>query len=173
MLGLAVLCGWRSVQRNPDLVSTFILTDLTGSCSGPKTPSKTCAPQRASPVAGASLFHSFSSEYCCCRCPGNCSVSSRAVGRSGVAAQEKREIVIILLELRIQKKKNAEQGQKLARNSDPFLVPLSVGTFLEGSENGPIFGPAFWCRRATFEPVLGTANGATMSSAMQLGDSRL
>ena len=47
----------------------------------------------------------------------------------------------------------------MARNSDPFLVPLSIGTFLEGSENGPIFGPAFWCRRATFEPVLGTANG--------------
>ena len=70
-------------------------------------------------------------------------------------------------------KRSEEQAQKLARNSAPFLVPLSIGTFLEGSENGPIFGPAFWCWRATFEPVLGTANGATMSSAMQLGDSRL
>ena len=89
-----------------------------------------------------------------------------------MAAQEKGEIVIILLELRIQKK-NEEQGQRLARNSDPFLVPLSIGAFLEGSENGPIFGPAFWCRRATFEPVLGTANGATVSSAMQLSNSKL
>ena len=71
------------------------------------------------------------------------------------------------------KKKIEERGQKLARNSDPFLVPLSIGTFLEGSENGPIFGPAFWCRRATFEPVLGTANGATVSSAMQLSNSKL
>ena len=33
-----------SLQSNPDLVSTFILTDLTGSCSRPKNPSKTCAP---------------------------------------------------------------------------------------------------------------------------------
>ena len=41
-----------------------------------------------------------SAKYCCCRCPGNCSVSSRAVGWSGVAAQEKKEIVIVLLELK-------------------------------------------------------------------------
>ena len=90
----------------------------------------------------------------------------------GVAAQEKRHIVIIFWELRIQKK-GEERGQKLVRNLDPFLVPFSIGTFLEGSENGPIFGPAFWCRRATFEPVLGTANGATVSSAMQLSNSKL
>ena len=84
-----------------------------------------------------------------------------------MAAQEKKEIVIIFLELRIQKK-SKKQGQKLAWNSSPFLVPLGVGTFLEGLENGPIFGLACWCRRATFEPVLGTVNGATVSSAMQL-----
>ena len=56
----------------------------------------------------------------------------------------------------------------MARNSDPFLVPLSIGTFPEGSENGRIFGPAFWCRRATFELVFGSVQsgrGATISSA--------
>ena len=66
------------------------------------------------------------------------------------------------------KKKSEERGQKLGRNSDPFLVPLSIGTFPEGSENGRIFGPAFWCRRATFELVLGSVQsgrGATISSA--------
>ena len=157
VLGLAVSCGWGSLESNPDLVSTFILTDLTGSCSRPKTPSKTCAPQRASPVAGASLFHSFSSEYCCCRCPGNCSVSSRAVGRSGVAAQEKREIVIILLELRIQKK-GEERGQKLVRNLDPFLVPLSIWHIPEGSESGLIFGPAFSAGKPLTSSLLESQN---------------
>ena len=47
-------------------------------------------------------------------------------------------------------------------------MPLSIGTFPEGSENGRIFGPAFWCRRATFELVLGSVQsgrGATISSA--------
>ena len=85
----------------------------------------------------------------------------------GVAAFEKRETVITFLALRIQKK-SEERGQKLARNSDPFLVPLSIGTFPEGSENGRIFGPAFWCRRATFELVFGSVQsgrGATISSA--------
>ena len=47
-------------------------------------------------------------------------------------------------------------------------MPLSIGTFPEGSENGRFFGPAFWCRRATFELVLGSVQsgrGATISSA--------
>ena len=47
-------------------------------------------------------------------------------------------------------------------------MPLSIGTFPEGSENGRICGPAFWCRRATFELVLGSVQsgrGATISSA--------
>ena len=47
-------------------------------------------------------------------------------------------------------------------------MPLSIGTFPEGSENGRIFGPAFWCRRATFELVFGSVQsgrGATISSA--------
>ena len=39
--------------------------------------------------------------------------------------------------------------------------PSSVGTITEGSENGPIFGPAFWCRRTTPELVLGVANPGT------------
>ena len=69
--------------------------------------------------------------------------------------RKKKEKRFTLLELRIQKK-SAERGQKLARNSDPFLVPLSIGTSPEGSENGRIFGPAFWCRRATFELVFGS-----------------
>ena len=108
------MCGWGSLQSNPDLVSTFILTDLTGSCSRPKTPSKTCAPQRASPVAGASLFHSFSSRILLL------SLSS-AVGWSGVAAQEKREIVIIFWELRLQKRVRS------------------------GAKNWPGIRPRFWC----------------------------
>ena len=63
----------------------------------------------------------------------------------GVAAQEKRHIVIIFWEfweLRNQKK-GEEPGQKLVRNLDPFLVPLSIWHIPEGSENGLIFGPAF------------------------------
>ena len=84
----------------------------------------------------------------------------------GVAAFEKRETVITFLALRIQKK--SERGPKLTRNSDPFLVPLGIGTFPEGSENGRIFAPAFWCRRDTFELVFGSVQsgrGATISSA--------
>ena len=45
-------------------------------------------------------------------------------------------------ELRNQKK-GEERGQKLVRNLDPFLVPLSIWHIPEGSENGLIFGPAF------------------------------
>ena len=55
-------------------------------------------------------------------------------------------------ELRIQKK-SEKRPQKWARNSDPFLVPLSIGIFPEGSENGRILGPAFWCWRTTFELI--------------------
>ena len=89
------------------------------------------------------------------------------------------------MELRIQKK-SEKRPQKWARNSDPFLVPLSIGTnafvmfsmycgarapsdiFPEGSENGRILGPAFWCWRTTFELIFGIAQsgrGATISSA--------
>ena len=63
----------------------------------------------------------------------------------GVAAQEKRHIVIIFWEfweLRNQKK-GEERGQKLVRNLDPFLVPLGIWHIPEGSESGLIFGPAF------------------------------
>ena len=38
-----------------------------------------------------------------------------------------------------------------------FLEPSSIGTITEGSENGPIFGPAFRCRKTTLELVLGVA----------------
>ena len=75
--------------------------------------------------------------------------------------------MITFLELRIQKK-SEKRPQKWARNSDPFLVPLSIGIFPEGSENGRILGPAFWCWRATFELIFGIAQsgrGATISSA--------
>ena len=58
-------------------------------------------------------------------------------------------------------KKDEKRGQKRARNSSPFLEPSSIGTITEGSENGPIFGPAFWCRRTTPELVLGVANLGT------------
>ena len=100
LLGLTFFCGWGSTQMKhnrdpeskpncklhkanscgslqsiPDLVSTFILTDLTGSSSRPKNPSKTCAPQGPplpSTVAGVS-FSTFvrlqATEHCCCRCP--------------------------------------------------------------------------------------------------------
>ena len=47
-------------------------------------------------------------------------------------------------------------------------MPLSVGIFPEGSENGRILGPAFWCWRTTFELIFGIAQsgrGATISSA--------
>ena len=63
---------------------------------------------------------------------------------------------------------NPDFYQKWARNSDPFLVPLSIGIFPEGSENGRILGPAFWCWRTTFELIFGIAQsgrGATISSA--------
>ena len=75
--------------------------------------------------------------------------------------------MITFLELRIQKK-SEKRPQKRARNSDPFLVPLSIGIFPEGSENGRILGPAFWCWRTTFELIFGIAQsgrGATISSA--------
>ena len=75
--------------------------------------------------------------------------------------------VITFLELRIQKK-SEKRPQKWARNSDPFLVPLSIGIFPEGSENGRILGPAFWCWRTTFELIFGIAQsgrGATISLA--------
>ena len=75
--------------------------------------------------------------------------------------------MITFLELRIQKK-SEKRPQKWARNSDPFLVPLSIGIFAEGSENGRILGPAFWCWRTTFELIFGIAQsgrGATISSA--------
>ena len=72
--------------------------------------------------------------------------------------------MITFLELRIQKK-SEKRPQKWARNSDPFLVPLSIGIFPEGSENGRILGPAFWCWRTTFELIFGIAQsgrGATI-----------
>ena len=75
--------------------------------------------------------------------------------------------MITLLEVRIQKK-SEKRPQKWARNSDPFLVPLSIGIFPEGSENGRILRPAFWCWRTTFELIFGIAQsgrGATISSA--------
>ena len=75
--------------------------------------------------------------------------------------------MITFLELRIQKK-SEKRPQKWARNSDPFLVPLSIGIFPEGSENGRILGPAFWCWQTTFELIFGIAQsgrGATISSA--------
>ena len=50
--------------------------------------------------------------------------------------------MITFLELRIQKK-SEKRPQKWARNSDPFLVPLSIGIFPEGSENGRILGLHF------------------------------
>ena len=87
----------------------LILTDLTGSCSRPKTR----APQRSvsfSKLQFRILLLSLSRKLqrlkSCCW--------------SGVAAQEKREIVIILLELRIQKKEGGA-----------------------GSKIGPEFGPVF------------------------------
>ena len=88
----------------------------------------------------------------------------------GVAAFEKREKRNgnHFFGVENSKKKSEERGQKLTRNSDPFLVPLSIGTFPGGSENGRIFAPAFWCRRATFELVFGSVQsgrGATISSA--------
>ena len=58
-------------------------------------------------------------------------------------------------------RKDEKRGQKWTRNSSPFLEPSSIGTITEGSENGPISGPAFWCRRTTPELVLGVANLGT------------
>ena len=78
----------------------------------------------------------------------------------GVAAQEKRHIVIIFLEfgeLRIQKK-GEERGQKLVRNLDPFFVPLSIWHIPEGSENGLIFGPAFSAGKPLTSSLLESRN---------------
>ena len=47
-------------------------------------------------------------------------------------------------------------GKVLDHRLDPFLVSFGIGAFLEGSENGRIFGSALWCRRATFELVFGS-----------------
>ena len=47
--------------------------------------------------------------------------------------------MITFLELRIQKK-SEKRPQKWTRNSNPFLVPLSISMFPEGLENGRIFG---------------------------------
>ena len=66
--------------------------------------------------------------------------AQEAVLLDGVAA--KGETVITFLELRIQKK-SEKRPRKWARNSDPFLVPLSIGIFPEGSENGRIWGLHF------------------------------
>ena len=47
-------------------------------------------------------------------------------------------------------------------------MPLSIGIFPEGSENGRILGPAFLCWQTTFELIFGIAQsgrGATISSA--------
>ena len=47
-------------------------------------------------------------------------------------------------------------------------MPLSIGIFPEGSENGRILGPAFWCWRTTFELILESHNldaERTISSA--------
>ena len=54
-------------------------------------------------------------------------------------------------------RKGEKRDQKWARNPGPFLEPSSIGTITEGSENGPIFGPAFRCRKTTLELVLGVA----------------
>ena len=54
--------------------------------------------------------------------------------------RKQRETVITFLELSIPEK-SEKRPQKWARNSDPFLVPLSIGIFPEGSENGRILGP--------------------------------
>ena len=47
-------------------------------------------------------------------------------------------------------------------------MPLSIGIFPKGSENGRILGPAIWCWRTTFELIFGIAQsgrGATISLA--------
>ena len=77
-------------------------------------------------------------------------MSSRAVGWS-----EK------LLEWEIQKK-SGKQAQELARNLASILVPLSISVFLEDLENDLIFGLYF-----------GVGESSDLSSAMQLGDSKL
>ena len=45
----------------------------------------------------------------------------------------------------------------MGRNPGPFLKPSSIGTITDGSENWPIFGPAFRCPETTLELVLGVA----------------
>ena len=54
----------------------------------------------------------------------------------------------------------------MARNSDPFLVPLSIGMFPESSENGRILGPHF----GASEPlrlIFGIAQSWTRSDFQQ------
>ena len=153
------------------LFRPFILTDLTGSSSRPKNPSKTCAPQGPPQYScGEDLFlHLFD-----CK-PQNIvavvvhesATAQEAVLLDGVAAVSKKRIGDHFFGVE-NSKKSEKRPQKWARNSDPFLVPLSIGIFPEGSENGPILGPAFWCWRTTFELIFGIAQsgrGATVSSA--------
>ena len=54
-------------------------------------------------------------------------------------------------------RKGEKRDQKVDRNPGPLLEPSSIGTVTEGSENGPIFGPALRCRKTTLEHVLGVA----------------
>ena len=115
-------CG--SLQSIPDLVSTFILTDLTGSSSRPKNPSKTCAPQGPPQYSCGSIFflHLFD-----CK-PQNIvavvvhesATAQEAVLLDGVAALAKRETVITFLELRIQKK-SEKRPQKMGPEFEPVF----------------------------------------------------
>ena len=59
-------------------------------------------------------------------------------------------------------------ARSLAQEKDRVLRALFFTIFPEGSENGRILGPAFWCWRTTFELIFGIAQsgrGATISSA--------
>ena len=85
----------------PDLVSTFILTDLTDSSSRPKNPSETCAPQRPPQYSCGSIF------FYNCSIPQNIvavvvhesATAQEAVPLDGAAKRNDH----FFLELRIQK----------------------------------------------------------------------
>ena len=120
----------------------------------------------------ACLEHTFAFnsqiETCCIsshqvqlqQCRLSCSVVVSILQQLRLSCWVRKQIVIITAtpaSNHFLRKPAFRKGEKRDQKWGPFLEPSSVGTMTEGSENGPIFGPAFRCRKTTLELVLGVA----------------
>ena len=116
--------------------------------SRPKNPSKTCALQGPPQHSCGSIFF-----YICSIASHRTLLLSLSINLQQLKKLccWKKEAVITFSELRIQKRVRSGL-KKWARNSDPFLVPLSIGIFPESSIK-LIFG------------IAQSGRGATISSA--------